>query len=353
MRVLLLWVSLMLGTGALAQPKEEPVPEGIFGLPEVRIFIDSPVWFAWKLPASKFTLAYLQGTEKPPTGHLVVLDGKGRLDEQRTEALKAALEQVDPSGKCMEVGADRMPLLMPLGSKALVMQSGVAPNGACLFTWNARGATIEMRVAASAQEFCEPSGCPPAQCWLTEDCWLPESPDLDLVRKRLHPSSLAQSLMEVTGPGKAVLAATLPGLERVLLWVPSWRPADLGDSAKGKDSRLFVYDPRRKVIDAALTRELARVLQAPVDECQGLGTVEQLLRRGNGVYLQQRYAQGQVRLSCSSTVRWNAKARKFELQNAPASEGSQGTRPRAEEEERTPVQLREAVKSLEKYQGNQ
>lgn len=328
--------SLALGFGALAQPKEEPVPEGVFALPEVRIFIDSPVWFAWKLPTSKFLVAYVQGPAKEggaPVRQLVVLDGRGKLDAKRTEALEEALRQADPSGQCLETGDDRMPLLMPLGTRGLVLQPSASPLGACLLTWNARRSAIEIQTAASAREFCEPSGCPPKQCWLTENCWLPEGPELDLARKGLHSSSLAHSLIQdITGPGDAVLAATLPGSGAVLLWVPSWRQADPGDAGKGRDSRLFVYDSKKRAIDTVSTLKLAKALQGPVDECQGLGTVKRLQRREKGVAIQQRYTARSVRLRCSSTVTWSATGRKFVVVGQPSGEGNESATPRAGEE---------------------
>gem|GEM_PF-2557240 len=325
-RAFLLLAPLALAHDALAQPQEEPVPEGVLGLAEVRVFIDSPIWFAWKLPSSKVLLAYVRGPEgADPTsvGQLAVLDGKGRLDAKRTRELKAAFDAVEAADKCMETGEGRMPLLMPLGGKGLVLQSSAQPRRSCLFTWNARGPATEVRSADSVRDFCGPSGCPPKECWLTESCWLPEGPDLDAARKGFHPSPVAQSLMNViTAPGKAVLAATLPGSGYVLVWAPSWRAADVGDPAKGMDSRLFVYNSRKKAIDMALTRKLAAALQKPMDECQGLGTVEELQQSGKSVKLHQRYASGTLQLDCSSTVTW--KGGKFEVKAHPLGDGSPG-----------------------------
>ncbi len=322
-RALLLTV-LMVGTGVLAQPQEEPLPEGVFKLAEIRIFLSSPVRFAWKLPMSKFLLAYVQGPEKPgetPSRRLVVLDGKGRLDGKRTEALKAAIAQADPTGMCMDAGEGMMPLLMPLGAKGLALQPSHAPERSCLFTWNARRSAIELQGADSARDFCGAQGCPPQQCWWTESCWLPEGPDLDTARKGFALSPLAQSLVEtLSAPGEALLAATLPGSGRVLLWVPSGRLADPEDPAKKMDSRVLVYDPRKRAIDAALTRQLAKALDAPMDECQGLGTLTELQRGEKGVTLRQSYDHGTTHLRCSSTVTWNLKGRRFDVEAQPSTE---------------------------------
>jgi tetratricopeptide (TPR) repeat protein len=325
MRPLILLVALTLGMAASAQPQEEPVPEGVFGLIEVRAFLGSPLWSAWKLPSSKLLLAYAQGPAsngEPPPRQLVVLDAKGKLDAKRTQAVQAALEQADPSGQCLAVGEGRMPLLMPLGSKGVVLQASTAPERSCLFTWNPRRSAIEVQGAGSVRDFCGPSGCSPKECWLTEDCWLPEGPDLDAARRGFHASALAQELRkETAAPGDAVLAATLPGSGRVLLWVASWRQADAADPAKGKDSRIFVYEPRKKTLDLAASRKLAVALQRAVDECMGLGTVMELQQSGKGVTLRQDYAAGKEHLSCSTGVRWQAG--RFAVEGR-ASEGSGG-----------------------------
>ena len=57
MRAALVLAALMVGGPASAQPKEEPVPEGVFGVAEIRAFVSSPLWFAWKLPSSSLSLA--------------------------------------------------------------------------------------------------------------------------------------------------------------------------------------------------------------------------------------------------------------------------------------------------------
>lgn len=332
MRALLLLTALTLGGSASAQPKEEPVPEGVFRLAEIRAFVSSPLWFAWKLPSSKLLLGYARGPEGrgPEAGQLVVLDGKGRLDAKQTQAVQEALQQADASGRCMEVGERKMPLLMPLGTQGVVLQSSADPQGSCLFTWNARRSTIEVRAADSVTALCGPSGCPPKACWLTEDCWLPEAPDLDTARKGFHPTSLAQSLMEdVPAPGRAVLAATLPGAGRVLIWVPSWRRADAADSEKGMDSRLYVFDPQKKAIDTAMTRKLVAALGTALDECQGLGTVAELQQSGKGVEIRQFYAPGTTHLNCSSTVSW--KGGKFSVEGNPSGDSSLGALEREQE----------------------
>lgn len=315
---------LTVGTAVLAQPQEEPLPEGVFKLAEIRTFLSSPVWFAWKLPTSKFLLVYAQGMTKPgemPPRQLVVLDGKGRLDKKRTEALKAALSQVDPKGQCMEAGAERMPMLMPVGTQGLALQPSHAPTRSCLFTWNARRSEIEVRGADSVREFCGGQGCPPQQCWWKEGCWLPEGPDLDTARKGFALSPVSDSLVEqISAPGDALLAATLPGSGRILLWVPSWRLADPEDPAKKMDSRVLVFDPRKKAIDAAATRKLAKLLEAATDECQGLGTITELQHGEKGVTLLQAYEHGTTHLRCSSTVRWNVKARRFEVEAQPSAD---------------------------------
>lgn len=326
---------LMLGTGAMAQPKEEPVPEGVLGLAEVRTFITSPLWYAWKLPSSKLFLAYVQapaGQGAEPPRQLVVLDGHGKIDEKRTRDLKVAIEQVDPEGKCLAVSGEQMPVLMPLGSKSLVIQPSPSPMRSCLFTWQARGSAIEVRAADSPSELCGASGCSPKDCWLTEECWPPEGPDVDRARKGFQPSALARSLMtDGAVMGSALLAATLPGSMRVLVWVPSWRTVDAGDPAKGTDSRLYVYDPRKNIMDTALTRKLATALQAPLDECQGVGTVTELQQSEGGVELRQRYASGAEKLDCVSTVVW--RSGRFEVEARAASSAgnsSRGTSARAE-----------------------
>jgi hypothetical protein len=327
---------LMLGTGAMAQPKEEPVPEGVLKLAEVRTFITSPLWYVWKLPSSKLFLAYVQapadqGAEPPR--QLVVLDGRGKIDEKRTRDLKAAIEQADPEGMCLAVSGKQRPLLMPLGSKGLVIQPSPSPMRSCLFTWQPRGSAIEVRAADSPSELCGASGCSPKECWLTEECWPPEGPDVDGARKGFHPSALAQSLMtDEAVMGSALLAATLPGSGRILVWVPSWRTVDAGDPAKGTDSRLYIYDPRKRVMDMVLTRQLATALQAPLDECQGVGTVTELQQSERGVELRQRYASGAEKLSCATTVVW--RSGRFEVEARAASSGSSSsgsTSARAEE----------------------
>jgi hypothetical protein len=318
-----LLVMLTVGTPVLAQPKEEPVPEGVFKLSELRIFLESPVWFAWKLPASKFLLAYVQAPAKegePPVRQVVVLDPKGKLDAKRTEALKAALAPIDPDGKCLETGEGRMPVLMPLGAKGLALQPVPNPGRACLFTWNAKTSVIDVRAADSAKELCGEKGCPPEQCWWTANCWLPEGPDLDLARRGFASSPLSQSLVAgISAPGNALLAATLPGSGRVLLWVPSWRLADAEDPSKNKDSRIIVFDPVRKSIDPSLTRKLAKALEDATDECQGLGTITELRSGARGVTLHQSYEHGDLRLSCSSTITWNGTSGKFSVEVQPAT----------------------------------
>jgi len=326
---------LMLGTGAMAQPQEEPVPEGVLGLAEVRTFITSPLWYAWKLPSSKLFLAYAQAPASQgaePPRQLVVLNAQGKIDEKRTRDLKAAIEQVDPEGKCLAASGKQMPLLMPLGSKNLVIQSSPSPMRSCLFTWQARGSAIEVRAADSPSELCGASGCSPKDCWLTDECWPPEGPDVDSARKGFHPSALAQSLMtDEAVMGSPLLAATLPGSKWILVWVPSWRTLDAGDPAKGTDSRLYLYDPRKKIMDMALTRKLATALQAPLDECQGIGTVKELQQSERGVEVRQRYDSGAEKLSCATTVSW--RSGRFEVEAQAASSGSsssRGTSPRAE-----------------------
>jgi tetratricopeptide (TPR) repeat protein len=131
-------------------------------------------------------------------------------------------------------------------------------------------------------------------------------------------------------PGKAVLAASLPGSGRVLVWVPSWRQADAGDPEKGMDSRLFVYDPRKKSIDTAMTRKLAGALGKAVDECQGLGTVAELRQSGKGVTLHQFYAPGTMHLNCSSTVSW--RGGKFGVEMHPSGDSSLGAVAREQEQ---------------------
>jgi hypothetical protein len=344
---------LMLGTGAIAQPKEEPVPEGVLGLSDVRTFITSPLWYTWKLPSSKLLLAYVQapaGKGAASQGQLVVLDGKGKLDEKPTAALKAAIEQADPEGQCLANTGKQMPLLMPLSSKGLVVQPSPGPKRSCLFTWQARGAAIEVKAADSVSEFCGAAGCSPKDCWLTEECWPPEGPEVDTARKGFQSSTLAQSLMtDEAAPGNALLAATLPGSMRVLVWVPSWRTVDAGDPAKGTDSRLYVYDPRKNVMDMALTRKLATALQSPLDECQGLGTVTELQQSERGVELRQRYASGGAKQGCASTVVW--RSGKFEVEARAASSSSSssggGSSGRAEE-----VGTDENAQALELWKAN-
>jgi tetratricopeptide (TPR) repeat protein len=107
---------------------------------------------------------------------------------------------------------------------------------------------------------------------------------------------------------------------------------DAGDPAKGTDSRLYLYDPRKKAMDIALTRKLAAALQAPLDECQGIGTVKELQQSEQGVEVRQRYASGSEQLSCSTTVVW--RNGRFEVEARAPSSGSssssRGTSSRAE-----------------------
>ena len=87
-------------------------------------------------------------------------------------------------GVAWRLGGANNALLMLLGTQGVVLQPSAHPRrGSCLFTWNAAVRRSRSGDASNVSELCGASGCPPKACWLTEDCWLPEAPELDTARK--------------------------------------------------------------------------------------------------------------------------------------------------------------------------